>query len=282
MEDKEKHEKVEEFLEKNCESKILNLIDNIHREVWSLTESLDRNMASYIATLFTVTAVMMYSLNTGKYLFLATIISQLALLWILAIIIESGYTYRYLQAISANIEKKFGGERKKCNWHGILPSSFQERKYGLREIHKIHFALFGTYFSILPWVFFVYGQPEENWLIGFCIVLLITVLVISLAILLCRCFIKTIEKSNELKKDENCTYILIIFLPFIICWILYFYPCIKFLCAQSNMEKVVIFLIWMFGVFTLFLYSKIRKENFYKNFPPEKNEKCNADEEKEG
>ena len=121
------------------------IVKELHRSVWDDIRSWHRSVIECVAVLVTVTAVMGYALGHNEHVFLATVVSQLAFIWILLVIIEAGHKYRVAQAISSNIEAEYA-----CGLKGILPSSFSKPGYGLPEIYKVHTIIFGIYFSFLP------------------------------------------------------------------------------------------------------------------------------------
>lgn len=176
-----------------------HLIAQLHQSIWEGIRGWEKNIIQYIIILITIIAIVGYAffnIEEKAYLiFPATIVSQLALLWILLINREAAYQYRSLQAISARIEKEFPELSK------FIPESYRKVTFKKPDIYNIHaWSFFILLFLLnLLWIFLVFYWKQEVW--KFCFVLLADSLVIIRYIVF-RCqrkkkFIKNFPESQE-------------------------------------------------------------------------------------
>ncbi|MHB2026270.1 MAG: hypothetical protein ACYCPQ_06485 [Elusimicrobiota bacterium] len=136
------------------------LILQLHQSVWESTRIWQQNIVQYVAILVSVGAVMGWGLQCpGQRLFLATLVSQGAFLWILFITIEGAYQYRVAQAISSTIERNhapgiFPTNQILCSDKRILPQAYYKfpTQFGMPELFLINFWTFYAFFLSLPLV----------------------------------------------------------------------------------------------------------------------------------
>lgn len=232
-------------MEKQNGLKKFEIANNLYNSVWSSIRSWHRGMIECIAILVTVTAVMAYALACNKHVFLATIVSQLAFIWIILVIIEAGHNYRTLQAISSNIERKYA-----CGLQEILPPSFLRPGHNLPEVYKVHFIAFGIYFSFLPWVY-VHWARTTDCPVELDVALRLGVAGIILALLLSALHFSLMSKLKDI--------FVCIFAPFLIVAA----AALAILGLRELPARTIeVFGLWAIGLVLFYAYHRSRREKF--------------------
>lgn len=185
------------------EEKKLSIIDELHSNLWANVRNWQSNIVQYLLVLISIIGIEISGLyyNDGEFLFYTTVASQIALIWILFVIMESAHQYRVFQRISANIERDHAGGLK-----GILPTSFINPKHNLPEIYWIHFALFYIYLIFVSILYFCRGKDKTCWNCAIIAVILFIGLVLPHIYFSCcrgRKFDRLIESTKPNNQDKK-------------------------------------------------------------------------------
>ena len=131
----------------------------LYESIWKSRIEWQKDIIQYILVVVGVFTVMKYGIE-HQHLFVATILSQLAILWIIAVIIAASYSYRQHQLISSRLEIINELNKSPC----VLPWSFNSIKnpkpFSLPEIYKIHFAFFSVLLLVVSGYYVKYSLSK--------------------------------------------------------------------------------------------------------------------------
>ena len=241
------------------------LILELYKQIWSGVRTNTPNYIQYLVAVISILVVLKFGLDSknNQILFLAVIISQYALIWVLLLIIEFAYKYRIEgQGLSIAIENAvFGinfGDEVVYNNKVVLPKTFRKIEHlELQEIHQLYFFILFLFFSLLSFASlqFVYNERIEFFcfadVASICGSLTIVFLIFYYLIQkLCVCRKLKCELICN-KCNKTLIFLLFIVTPWLIMFVFKFLPLTK---------KLLIILNWFFGVILIFVFYCYRNK----------------------